>query len=151
LANLPQRPIAGLLRLILLPLGARAHRPDDALDHQLARLLQTPSPTRDRLGRGQYLAPTEGNPAGQLEEALRDILLAEPLFRKICQHFNTAYPFTGLDKLAARALEAGVIHEEEAQLLIRAEHGRLRSINVDDFDPRVLPAGQQASSEAPTS
>ncbi|MGL5163226.1 MAG: acyl-CoA dehydrogenase domain-containing protein, partial [Plesiomonas shigelloides] len=69
----------------------------------------------------------------------------------ICQHFNTAYPFTGLDKLAARALEAGVIHEEEAQLLIRAEHGRLRSINVDDFDPRVLPAGQSASSEAPTS
>lgn len=151
LANLPQRPIAGLLRLILLPLGARARRPDDALDHQLARLLQTPSPTRDRLGRGQYLAPTEGNPAGQLEEALRDILHAEPLFRKICQHFNTAYPFTGLDKLAARALEAGVIHEEEAQLLIRAEHGRLRSINVDDFDPRVLPAGQSASNEAPTS
>lgn len=147
LANLPQRPVAWLLRLILLPLGTRSRRPDDTLDHQLARLLQTPSPSRDRLGRGQYLTPTEGNPAGQLEAALQDILLAEPLFRKICQHMGSAQPFTGLDKLAARALEAGIIQEEEAQLLIRAEQGRLRSINVDDFDPTSLAATESVSPE----
>ncbi|MGL4269018.1 MAG: acyl-CoA dehydrogenase domain-containing protein, partial [Plesiomonas sp.] len=83
----------------------------------------------------------------QLEAALQDILLAEPLFRKICQHMGSAQPFTGLDKLAARALEAGIIQEQEAQLLIRAEQGRLRSINVDDFDPTSLAATESVSPE----
>jgi acyl-CoA dehydrogenase len=53
-------------------------------------------------------------------------------------------PFTQLDKVAAKGLELGVITEQEADLLRRTEAGRLRTINVDDFDPAELIANTAA-------
>ncbi|MCP6204827.1 DUF1974 domain-containing protein, partial [Klebsiella pneumoniae] len=47
-------------------------------------------------------------------------------------------PFTRLDELAAHALAKGLISQDEAAILTRAEHSRLRSINVDDFAPEEL-------------
>ena len=43
-----------------------------------------------------------------------------------------------LDELAHNALAKGLINQEEAAILTRAEHSRLRSINVDDFAPEEL-------------
>ena len=43
---------------------------------------------------------------------------------------------------AEDALKEGVINEEEADLLRRTEAGRLRTINVDDFDHEELIANQ---------
>ena len=40
--------------------------------------------------------------------------------------------------MADRGLELGVITEEQAELLRETEKGRLRTINVDDFDPSEL-------------
>ncbi|MBB67528.1 MAG: hypothetical protein CMP19_08355, partial [Rickettsiales bacterium] len=54
-------------------------------------------------------------------------------------------PFTGLDVIAQKGLELGVITEQEAELLTRTEAGRLRTINVDDFDPKELIANTQAT------
>ena len=66
------------------------------------------------------------------------MLAAEPVFDKICKARKARLPFTGLDKLADAALSDGIIDEEEAELLTRAEAGRLRTINVDDFDNEEL-------------
>lgn len=45
-----------------------------------------------------------------------------------------------LDKLADTGLSLNAINEQEAELLRNAEIGRLRTINVDDFDPQELAA-----------
>ena len=45
---------------------------------------------------------------------------------------------TNLDSLAERALKAGIINDEESDLMKEAEAGRLRTINVDDFDNQEL-------------
>lgn len=138
LRNFPQRFIAGTLRALIFVAGQQCPTPSDRLDSQLARLLQSPSATRSRLGRGQYLAASEYNPAGQLEQALQTIVAAETIYLRLCQQQKRHLPFTGLDKLAQQALTAGWIDEQEAQVLTEAEACRLRTINVDEFEADAL-------------
>ncbi|WP_413113904.1 acyl-CoA dehydrogenase FadE [Thaumasiovibrio sp. DFM-14] len=145
LRNFPNRTLAALLRGIIQPTGKMRYRPSDQLDHLVAHILQTPSATRSRIGRHQYLAATDNNPVGQLEAALVDILAAEPIYERICHSTGKKMPFTQLDKIAELGLSEGVINEQEAQLLRQAEQGRLASINVDDFAPEALPVQQSHS------
>ncbi|HDX8437860.1 TPA: acyl-CoA dehydrogenase FadE [Aeromonas dhakensis] len=142
LRNFPNRWIGLALRVIVLPLGRDLKRPSDKLDNQVARLLQTPSETRSRLAQGQYLTREEGNPFGLLEQALDDVLSAEPLFEKVCKADGIKRPFMQLDKVAEAGLMLGVLNQTEADLLRRAEESRLRTINVDDFDPIELVANK---------
>ncbi|MFM5715671.1 acyl-CoA dehydrogenase FadE [Aeromonas allosaccharophila] len=143
LRNFPNRWIGLALRAVVLPLGRDLNRPCDKLDQQVARLLQTPSETRSRLAKGQYLTREEGNPFGLLEQALDDVLAAEPLFEKVCKSDGIKRPFMALDKVADIGLAAGVLIQSEAELLRRAEVSRLRTINVDDFDPIDLVANKK--------
>ncbi|MEW7866386.1 acyl-CoA dehydrogenase FadE [Aeromonas diversa] len=140
LRNFPNRWIGRALRFLVLPLGCDMHKPSDRLDNQVARLLQTPSDSRSRLAKGQYLTREEGNPFGLLEQALDDVLAAEPLFDKVCKADGVKRPFMGLDKVADVGLAAGILSEAEAEVLRRAEQSRLYTINVDDFDPMELAA-----------
>ncbi|MFQ2260194.1 acyl-CoA dehydrogenase FadE [Aeromonas dhakensis] len=142
LRNFPNRWIGLALRVIVLPLGRDLKRPSDKLDNQVARLLQTPSETRSRLAQGQYLTREEGNPFGLLEQALDDVISAEPLFEKVCKADGIKRPFMQLDKVAESGLTLGVLNQTEADLLRRAEESRLSTINVDDFDPIELVANK---------
>ncbi|WP_338803314.1 acyl-CoA dehydrogenase FadE [Xenorhabdus griffiniae] len=135
LRNFPNRLVAGLMRLIIFPLGRVHTAPSDKLDHKLAQILQTPSATRSRIGRGQYLTPSKHNPHGLLEEALHDIIAAEPIHVRLSREAGKTLSFTRLDKLAEQALAENKITQEEAEILKRAESSRLRSINVDEFEP----------------
>lgn len=138
LRNFPNRLVAGILRMTIFPVGRHCRAPSDRLDHQLARILQIPSATRTRLGRGMYLTPGEHNPAGQLEEALADVMAAEVIHDRLCKQHKKHYSFTRLDQLAKQGLQEKWINEEEAAILTRAETSRLRSINVDEFEPEEL-------------
>ncbi len=44
----------------------------------MAKILQVPNATRSRIGRGQYLTPSEHNPVGLLEKALVDVDCRRP-------------------------------------------------------------------------
>lgn len=138
LDNFPNPWVAGVLRVMIFPLGRRYKAPSDKLDSQLAKIMQTPSATRSRIGRDQYLAAVENNPAGLLESALMDIIAAEPIHRRISQETGHSLPFTNLDILAREQLAVGLITAEEAKILAQAETSRLRSINVEEFDPHAL-------------
>ncbi|WP_329350589.1 acyl-CoA dehydrogenase FadE [Vibrio natriegens] len=140
LANFPNKVIARTLRVLIMPFGRVRKAPSDKLDSKVARILQTPSATRSRIGRGQYLAPTEHNPAGKIELALSVILQAEPVFDKVCKAQGKRRPFLRLDMIAEEGLEQGIINQEEAELLREAEQHRLDTINVDDFEPEQLAA-----------
>ncbi|MFS7306583.1 acyl-CoA dehydrogenase FadE [Rahnella inusitata] len=148
LRNFPNRFIAGLMRLVVFPLGGTHAAPSDRLDHELARILQVPSATRSRIGRGQYLTPSEHNPVGLLEQALEDILAAEPVHKRLCDAMGKKLPFTRLDILAQKGLDAGHLSADDARILSHAEESRLRSINVDEFEPHELAAHQPKQEEA---
>ncbi|YCI28402.1 acyl-CoA dehydrogenase FadE [Erwinia sp. PK3-005] len=138
LRNFPNTAVTAMLRLTIFPAGRHCRAPSDRLDHQLAKLLQAPSATRSRLGRGQYLTPSEHNPAGQLEAALQDVMAAEVIHDRLCKQLKKHLSFTRLDELAQRALHEEWITPQEADVLVRAEASRLRSINVDEFEADAL-------------
>ncbi len=138
LQNFPNRVVAGLLTAMIFPTGRHYLAPSDKLDHAVAKILQVPNATRSRIGRGQYLTPAKHNPVGLLEEALRDVIAADPIHQRICKELGKNLPFTRLDELARNALAKGLIDKDEAAILAKAEESRLRSINVDDFEPEAL-------------
>ncbi|MCT4714640.1 acyl-CoA dehydrogenase FadE [Enterobacteriaceae bacterium H18W14] len=138
LRNFPNSFVAGAMRLVIFPFGRRYDAPSDKLDHKLAKIMQVPSATRSRIGRGQYLTPGEFNPAGLLEQALLDVMAAEPIHLRICKEIGHNLPFTRLDEQAKQWLAEGKINAEEAAILTKAEASRLRSINVDEFEPEAL-------------
>jgi len=138
LNNFPNVWLGKALKLVIMPFGKHFTKPSDKLDHQIATILQTPCDARTRLGKGQFLSRKPGMLMGDLEQTLENVIAAEPLYIKICKAAKERYPFTNLDKIADKGLELGVINEQQAELLRATELGRLRTINVDDFDPSEL-------------
>ena len=142
LRNFPVKIIGKILRWVLYPTGITLVAPNDQLDQEVARIIQTPGLTRDRLGYGQYLTKNDNNPVGIQEQTLLDVLATEKILSKISKLSGKKEQLIFLDKLADRALEQGYITEEEAQLLRTTEIGRLATINVDDFSPAQLKSGR---------
>ena len=138
LDNFPSKIMGTALKLVIMPFGKKYKRPCDQLEHNIATLLQTPCAARSRLGEGQYLSREPGNLMGDLEQTLENVLAAEPIYNKVCKAAEQYFPFTELNKVADKGLDLEVITEEEANLLRETELGRLRTINVDDFDPSEL-------------
>ena len=130
--------LGSILRFFLFPFGRPVKRPSDMLDHKVARIMQTPCASRDRLAKGQYLTPTQYNIAGIQEQTFIDLIACEPIHKRICEAADEKIPFMWLDKVAEKGVELNCISTEEVELMKRAEIGRLKSINVDDFDPQEL-------------
>ena len=107
-------------------------------DQKVAEILQTPSETRSRIGKWQYLKRDPAFPMGQLEQTLEDIVACEPIYSKACKGLGKYLPFYKLNLVAEEALAAGIITQEEADLLCKTEVGRKAAIDVDDFDSEEL-------------
>jgi acyl-CoA dehydrogenase len=132
------------LRWVIFPFGRPVKRPTDTLDHKVAQIMQTPCASRDRLGKGQFFTNSEHNAVGIQEQTFIDILACEPLYDKVCKAAGKRLPFMWLDKIAAEGKALGILSEAEIALLERAEIGRMKSINVDDFDTETLRANIKA-------
>jgi acyl-CoA dehydrogenase len=138
LNNFPNKLLGKFLKLIIMPFGKRFEKPSDTLDHAVATILQTPCDARKRLGKGQFLSREPGMLMGDLEQTLENVIACEPLYNKVCKAAKERFPFTNLDVIADTGLELNVLTEAQAELLRACEAGRLRTINVDDFDPSAL-------------
>lgn len=132
--NFPNRPVAWLLKLLIFPLGLRIVAPKDRLGHQVATLLLQPSAERDRLTAGIFLPADILNPLGRLEDALHQVIAAEPLEKKIHAALKKGVIAgdTGVQLLVA-AVTAGLLTTEEAEIVSSARKARREVISVDDF------------------
>ncbi len=147
LLNLPSRPLAWVLRAILLPFGRNMPVPSDHLSQECARLIQAPSPARNRLTGGIHIGGSD-TPIGLLDAAHRkvDSLAAVRAKMKAAKIHDIEMALAG-DVITAD--EAEDLHE--AQALVR------EALKVDDFAPDELTppaqryrASKQARSPAKT-
>jgi acyl-CoA dehydrogenase len=122
LSNLPNRPLALLLRAVVQPLGMRA-RPSDRLTRKCADILMTPSEARERLTAGLYLGSGDDAPA-RLERAFALVSETEPLARRMRE--------AGIADLTA-AQERGIVTAREADRLRQTREAVASVIAVDDF------------------
>ena len=137
LRNFPSRWIAGLVRLVVFPLGRHFRPPADALGHKLARLLLEPSEARDRLTEGIFVSDDPEDAIGRVETSLETVIASEPAARKL-RKADIDYhvrALGGLEALLDEAVKRGVIDRSEAVMIREADAARQAVIKVDDFPP----------------
>lgn len=136
LRNLPLRPLAHFLRLMIFPFGQVYRRPSDRLGHDVARLILEPSDARDRLTYGIFTPKDVTQVLGRMEVALEKVVAAEPIERKLKQAKKDGLlRGSPTAALLSRAVEQGVITPQEAELVMAANSARKEVIAVDDFPP----------------
>lgn len=141
LDNFPNRWLAGFLKLIVFPLGAREKQPNDRLGHKVASLLMAPSETRDRLTDGVYKTASPGNVIGAMEALLPEVIAAEPLNRKLDKAIRQGEVSGDTpEQRIKHAIQAQVLTKKEAELLLDVHARTMEIIAVDDFDGDELRA-----------
>jgi acyl-CoA dehydrogenase len=124
------------LKLLVLPLGARALGPSDALMARCANILVEPSATRDRLTAGLYRGSGDDGLA-RLDRAFALVTQTEAIRDKLKRSGENDW---------RKAREQGLISEDEARRLDETDKAVAAVIEVDDFAPEELaPVGQAAT------
>ncbi|MFU8821539.1 MAG: acyl-CoA dehydrogenase [Gammaproteobacteria bacterium] len=146
LRNFPVRGVGPVMRPFVLPLGRRSKGASDQLGHEVAKLLLSPSETRDRLTDGLFIQRSEDDPMGLMELALEKVIAAEPVERKLAKAFGASINSENMDAVLKRGVTEGAINELEAETVREAMAITTKAIAVDDFPgEQTQKAGQQAA------
>jgi acyl-CoA dehydrogenase len=133
LRNFPSRPMAWLMRVLVMPLGRPYAPPTDKLGHKVASLLLQPSDARDRLTRHAFTSQDPKDPVGRMEHAMKQTLAAEPVEEKLQAGLKKRLTPANYLKLVDDGAKKNVLSPEEAKLL-RDTHAVVRdAIDVDEF------------------
>lgn len=125
-ANFPSRPLGWLMRIIALPYASYATGPKDKTVTACAEIAMSHGAQRDRLIVGTIIGE-KGGPIAKLERAFELVIKAEPIEKKMRERkFED-------DVEGARA--AGVISEEDVNILKKMEKAVHEAVVVDDFAP----------------
>lgn len=138
-ANYPNRFVAGLLRMLTFPFDLRRPAPSDALTADIARLLQAPTPTRERLLAGSYVSADERDPLNCGERLLRlapQVAAIELKLRRAVREGRLSAMPQSLAELPAWAAAAerdGYIDTIERATLNTYARDGAAFVKVDDF------------------
>ena len=147
LSNFPIGWMGRLLRAWAFPFG-RVHEPaDDRTGQRIAELLMSHNPSRDRL-LGDVFRPVDGVGAAVALKAFDAMLAAEEAERAVVNGLKRMPTPINVEGLAKKAVEAGLITDEQARTLIQAQKLAGELIAVDDFSPEALPTTAFGEPEA---
>ena len=109
--------------------------PSDMLGQRVARLMQIPGEQRRRLTAGAFVPRSTDEPLGQLEAALESAAQARKVESKVSGAIRSG-TLARKPKSSRfdRALAAGLITDEDAELVRKAAEQSWKAIQVDDFD-----------------
>lgn len=137
LDNLPNRPVAWLLRLIVLPWGFSMRPPSDALGTKVAAAILNDGELRRHLTPDVYVPSAQEDGLGVLEFALIKVVEAQPAKVKLRNAMRDGrLKGVTADDLAA-AVSAGIVTDTERRSLEEADAARNAAIQVDVFEPDV--------------
>ena len=108
--------------------------PNDKLGHKVASAMQEPGEQRDRMTDGIYIPDDKNQAMGRYEYALQSLVDAEPAYKKIYKATKKKeLPKTQPRFVIDQAEEKGIISQEEADLIRKAEEARVDMVQVDEF------------------
>ena len=137
--NYPNRLLAGLLKVVVFPLGMHFNPPSDELEKKMVAVITQNNATRDRLSAGLYLEDGDNNPLAHVNAVFLESLGLEPLHDKIRQAMKDKVlpKLQGLELVMA-AHDVGVISDTEANQLKSFDEHLMSVIHVDDFEEDEL-------------
>lgn len=134
LVNLPNRIVAGVLRVLVFPLGLQMHLPRDDLGGRVARALLEDRRVRRDLTTDVHVPASATHGLGALEAALDLTVGALPIETRLRDLVRAGLidraPSHELDDAA---LAAGLITRADYDQLNEARDARMAVIAVDDF------------------
>jgi acyl-CoA dehydrogenase len=148
LQNFPLPLVGGLLQRIIFPWGRSYAPPDDETALAAARVLLTENEARERLIDGMFLSDAD-DAAGRLANAFQLVLASADAERAIRNALKVTVTVNNYEGLVQRAVEAGVITEEQASIVRLAQEATAKVIAVDDF-PRSRIEGYDHPAFRPT-
>ena len=149
--NLPNRPIAWLLRLIVFPFGGPYRLPDDDLEHELVQAMFSDNALRDRITAPMYIGKDASDPAFLLEDAFQQVLATATTRAAIIGAVKSGEidGEVSLAEQARAAVRLELCSDSEAKAFVAAEAARNEAIQVDEFSSEQLQsaAPQQAGNK----
>lgn len=135
LANFPVRWLAGLLRVICLPLGRFANAPDDEQVRALGDLIMEPNPVREALAEYVYVSDDPQDAVGRLETTYRMLLEVDDAWQAFSRARNKGeLQATALEEALQEAVEKGIIRAEDAGPLSEYDARRYDCLLTDHFE-----------------
>jgi len=132
LRNFPLPGVGTLVRWIIFPLGMPYSQPSDHIGKAVARLLMSENESRDRLVSGVYLSDTD-DASGKVHNAFHLVLMSANAENAVRNALKEPVTYDNYKRLVQRAVESGVITEEQATLVRLAQEASRAVIEVDDF------------------
>ena len=132
LQNFPVPLFGGLLRLLVFPFGLRYARPSDDTGREVAHILLSENESRDRLTEGVYLSDAD-DATGRVTIAFHLVLEAADAEQAILNALKETVSVENYEGLVKRAVESGVITEEQATSVRLAQEATRKVIAVDEF------------------
>jgi acyl-CoA dehydrogenase len=135
LRNLPNRWVAGALRILIFPRGRQYFAPSDDIGKQIVELVTHVTETRERLTCGIYATDEPGSPLGALQRALERAEALVPLEQRLRDAVRSGlvredHPLEQIES----AERQGILNASEADQLRRYDALVMEIIGVDDFD-----------------
>jgi acyl-CoA dehydrogenase len=152
LDNFPLPGMGRLVKWIIFPLGSPYSPPSDRTGKKIARILQSENESKERLVSGVYLSDQD-DASGRVHTAFHLVLTATNAENAIRNALNQPVTFENYEKLVQKAVETGVITEEQATTVRLAQQAARAVIDVDEFtraeiegfeDPAFRPAVNSA-------
>jgi acyl-CoA dehydrogenase len=138
LANLPNRAVARVLRVIAFPLGRSYAPPSDRTTVELSRALVENDETRDRLTADIHLPTDTEDRMGFLEKARAAIQVAEPVRRRLREAQKIhVLPRANELELLPLAVERGILSTVEAESVRQALALQDEAVQVDAHEART--------------
>ncbi|MET3528699.1 acyl-CoA dehydrogenase [Phenylobacterium koreense] len=138
-ANLPNRLAAWLLRLVVLPFGARRRGPSDDVVRACAALLLEPSETRTRLVENVYVGGAD-EAVGKLISAFNQVVDTQPIHDRLRERKIRDW----------RAEGQGLLSPAEIAALEAADAAVAAVVAVDDFGHDELASRHREPDRAAT-
>jgi acyl-CoA dehydrogenase len=132
LENFPVPGIGGIAKWIIFPLGTPYSPPSDQTGKAIAKLLLTENESRDRLVSGVYLSDQD-DASGRVHTAFHLALTSTNAEHAIRNALNEPVTYENYQALVQRAVESGVITEEQATTVRLAQEAARAVIEVDEF------------------
>ena len=138
LRNFPIKWLGLIVRTIIFPLGLSLRQPNDFLGHRVAALLIKPGKARDRLTQGIYISDDPDDITGCLEDALKKVILAEPIERRLRANHQVKSDLQSYQQWIDELVTKDLISSTDAKILLSAQVATRKVIMVDDFSPQEL-------------
>jgi len=144
LRNFPNKYIGLVLRGVVFPLGRRYRTPNDKLTHQCARILLSPSDSRDRLTSGVYLSEDPADVTGCIEHAFNCSIAAKDAERKLKKSRRSQPYDQDYDAWMSTLVDDKVLTTHDVELIKASAKATRKVIMVDDFPNDFSQGGRGA-------